>query len=128
MIIYLCSAIFAVLLDPISSFAFVGQFGRHEAFDKLAYLVDGEPLSSQTELHHRLLLPVLSRKGDFQPESTGMVLSQDQIFVEPELDVGQIAHIEDVDHLVGIFLGGKFEEVPVLAEGQDVEKGVHVRC
>lgn len=51
---------------------------------------------------------------------------QDHVLIEPELDMGEVAHVELVDRLFSLGRGGALEQFAGVAQTNEVDDGVHV--
>lgn len=69
---------------------------------------------------------VFVRDGDFYPKTTVIVLRHCQVFVLAELDMGEVAHVEYVFDFLSFGLVGAEQEGLVVADGQQMQKGVEV--
>ena len=83
--------------------------------DKLLNFVDCEALASKSILLQLFSLVETGRKGDLKSETVGILRLSRQILIEPQLDMGKIGHVHDVEYVLGIVLRTFLQEESVIA-------------
>lgn len=86
-----------------------------EVVDKLLNFINREALASKCILLQLFCLVEAGRKGDFKSETVGILRLSRQILIEPQLYMGKIGHVHDVEHIFGIVHRTFVQEESVIA-------------
>lgn len=100
------SLLFADALGALLFFQALGVLVGQEALDKLADFIDVEPVAAEAELLHLFVLLILCREGDLKSEPLWVVGSEHKVLIEPELDVREVAEVENIESIACFFWWG----------------------